>query len=89
MTILRLYNLTKIGVDVDTDNLRVLPGAWRQAQNLHPSSNLEGKESITNRDGLRNLNSVAMGSGPILGGVVIPAFLSGEGDATLFLGFGD
>lgn len=86
---LNVYNLTKIGVDVDTDNLHVPVGGWRQAQNFHPSPILEQAESIITRKGIRSLNAIAMGTGPVLGGVTIPAFESGDGEPTLLLGFGD
>ena len=84
---LRVYNISEAGVDVDTDNLHVSIGALRQAQNVHRNPLYAG--SIITRDGLRNLNSLVLGSGPVLGGVTIPAFESGSGDASLFLGFGD
>lgn len=86
---LNIYNLGKIGVDVDTDNLHVPIGAFRSAQNLHRDLTLKTAESVTNRKGLRDLNTIAMGVGPVLGGIVIPAFEAGDGVATLFLGFGD
>jgi hypothetical protein len=86
---LRIYNLAKVGVNVDTDNLHVPVGAYRQAQNIHRNPVSSQAESIVSRDGLRNLNALALGSGAVLGGVTIPAFESGTGDASLFLGFGD
>lgn len=87
--ILNVYNLSSIGVDVDTDNLHVPTGAWRQAQNLHRNTISEQAQSVVSRPGLRSLNSIVMGSGPVLGGVTIPAFAAGNGEASLFLGFGD
>lgn len=86
---LNVYNLAKIGVDVDTDNLHTAVGAFRQTQNMHRDPILEVAESIVNRKGLRNLNLIALGVGPVLGGIVIPAFESGAGEPTLFMGFGD
>jgi hypothetical protein len=84
-----VYNLAKIGVDVDTDNLHAPAGGFREAQNIVPNPTLEQAESIITRKGLRDLNSFALSSGPVLGGVTIPAFESGDGEASLFLGFGD
>jgi len=89
MSILRVYNLAKVGVDVDTDNLHAPVGGFRQAQNIHRNPILTQAESIVSRKGLRSLNAIVLGSGPVLGGVVIPAFESGSGEATLFIGFGD
>jgi hypothetical protein len=89
MATLRVYNLAKIGVDVDTDDLHAPTGAFRSAQNIHRSPILTQAESIITRKGLRNLNPVALGTGPVLGGVTIPAFEVGFGEATLFIGFGD
>lgn len=86
---LRVYNLAKIGVDVDTDNIHAPIGAYRQAQNIHRNPISAQAESIVSRDGLRDLNALALGSGPVLGGVTIPAFEAGTGEASLFLGFGD
>lgn len=86
---LNVYNLARIGVDVDTDNIHVPLGAWRQAQNLHRNPISEQAESVVTRRGLTNLNDIALGAGPVLGGVVIPSFEAGDGVASLFLGFGD
>lgn len=86
---LRVYNLDAIGVDVDTDNLHVPMGAFRQAQNIHPTPVSAQAASIVNRLGLRDFNAIALGVGPVLGGVVIPAFESGNGEPTMYLGFGD
>lgn len=86
---MNVYNLARIGVDVDTDNLHTPPGTFRQAQNIRPSPISISGESIITRNGLRHLNALALGSGPVLGGVTIPAFETGTGVATLFLGFGD
>jgi hypothetical protein len=88
MATLRLYNLGTLGVNVDTDNLHVPAGSFRSAQNLRRASSDTAAESIINRSGLRNLNSVVM-SGSVLGGVVLPAFEAGSGESTMFLGFGD
>lgn len=87
--ILRVYNLAKTGVDVDTDNVHVEVGAFRAAQNIHRNPTLTQAESIVTRKGLRNLNSIALGSGSVLGGITVPAFEAGSGIASLFLGFGD
>jgi hypothetical protein len=86
---LNVYNLADIGVDVDSDNLHAPVGGFRQAQNIHPSPVSQRASSIVTRNGLRNLNAVALGSGAVLGGVAIPAFGAGAGDPTHFLGFGD
>lgn len=86
---LRVYNLAKVGVDVDTDNIHVPVGAFRQAQNIHRNPISSQAESIVSRDGLRDLNALALGAGEVLGGVTIPAFEAGSGEASLFLGFGD
>jgi hypothetical protein len=87
--VLSVYNLAKIGVDVDTDNLHAPTGGFRQAQNVVPNPTLTQAESIVSRKGLRALNSLALGTGPVLGGITIPAFEAGSGEASLFLGFGD
>lgn len=86
---LKVYNLDQLGVDVDSDNLHAPVGAFRATQNIHriPISSQAG--SIVTRQGLRNLNAIAMATGPVLGGVAIPAFEAGSGEATLLLGFGD
>ena len=86
---LRVYNLAKIGVDVDTDNIHVPTGAFRQAQNFHRNPVSTQAESIVSRGGLRDLNTIALAAGPVLGGVTVPAFEAGTGVASLFLGFGD
>lgn len=86
---LNVYNLGSRGVDVDTDDVHVAVGAWRTAQNLEGSIEAEGTESVTTRKGLQKLNTVALGSGPVLGGIPIPAFEVGNGEASLLLGFGD
>lgn len=86
---LRVYNLAQLGVDVDTDNLHAPTGAFRKAQNIHRNPILTQAESVVTREGLRDLNMLAMSTGPVLGGVVIPAFEAGSGEASLFLGFGD
>lgn len=88
-SLLRVYNASQLGVDVDTDNIHVSPGAFREAQNIHRNPILTQTESIVTRRGLRKLNTIALGSGAIHGGITIPAFESGDGDASLFLGFGD
>ena len=84
-----VYNLSKNGVDVDTDSVHVLKGSFRQAQNIHRNPVSGTTESIISRKGLRSLNSVVMGVGPILGGVVIPSFEAGTGVSTMYIGFGD
>lgn len=86
---LRVYNLTEHGVDVDTDNLHVAVGAFRSAQNLHRSSTAMQTQSLVTRRGLTPLNTAALGTGPILGGIVLPVFEAGDGESTLLLGFGD
>lgn len=86
---INVYNLSRIGVDVDTDNLHVPLGAFRQAQNIHPTPIQTQGESIVSREGLRNLNAIALGSGAVLGGTSLPSFEVGAGVATLFIGFGD
>lgn len=86
---LRVYNLDQIGVDVDTDNLHAPTGGFRQTQNMHRNPTLTQAGSIITRDGLATLNAIALGTGPVLGGVTIPAFESGSGEPSLFLGFGD
>lgn len=89
MATLRVYNLDKIGVDVDSDNLHAPLGGFRQAQNIHRNPISTQAGSIVSRKGLRDLNSLAMGTGPVLGGVTIPAFEAGNGVETLLIGFGD
>jgi hypothetical protein len=86
---LNVYNLANLGVDVDSDSVHAATGAFRQAQNIVRGPSTGQGESVVSRNGLRNFNSIALGAGPILGGVTIPAFESGTGDASLFLGFGD
>lgn len=86
---LRVYTLAKYGVDVDTDNLHTPTGTLRQAQNIHRDPVLTQGQSIVTRAGLRNLNSIALGTGPVLGGVTIPSFEVGTGEEILFIGFGD
>lgn len=86
---LRVYNLDQIGVDVDSDNLHCPTGGWRQAQNLVRVPISEQAGGVVTRKGLRNLNSIVLGAGPVMGGVAIPAFEAGAGEATLLLGFGD
>lgn len=86
---LNVYNLASIGVDVDTDNLHTATGGFRTAQNVSKNPSATEAESIIKRKGLRSLNSIALGSGAVLGGITIPAFESGSGEASLFLGFGD
>lgn len=88
-SLLRVYNLSQLGVDVDTDNVHVSPGAFRAAQNIHRNPVLTQTESIVTRRGLRKLNTLTLGTGPVLGGITIPAFEAGDGVASLFLGFGD
>lgn len=87
--VLNVYNLAKIGVDIDTDNLHAPTGGFRQTQNINRNPILTQAESIVTRKGLRDLNALALGTGPVLGGVTIPAFVSGAGIPSLFLGFGD
>lgn len=89
MATLKVYNLALIGVDTDSDNLHVPIGAWRRAQNIHRGPAAEQTGSVIVRKGLRNLNATALGAGPVLGGVAIPAFEAGDGEASLLLGFGD
>ena len=89
MASLRVYNLSEIGVDVDTDNVHAPVGGFRSAQNVHPNPIAEQAGSIISRKGLVNLNAIALGAGPVLGGIAIPAFEAGDGVATLLLGFGD
>lgn len=84
-----VYNLDKIGVDVDSDNLHAPVGGFRQAQNINRNPTLTQAGSIVTRLGLRSLNASAMESGPVLGGVALPAFEAGDGEAILLLGFGD
>ena len=86
---LNVYNLAKIGVDVDTDNVHAPIGGWRQTQNLHRNPISQQAESVVSRKGLRDLNAIALGSGAVLGGIPIPAFEAGDGVASLFIGFGD
>ena len=86
---LSIYNLSRIGVDVDTDNLHAPAGGFRQAQNIHRNPISTQAESIVSRKGLRDLNAIAFTAGPVLGGITIPAFQAGDGVASLFLGFGD
>jgi hypothetical protein len=85
---LNVYNLAKIGVDVDTDDIHAPVGGWRNAQNLHRNPISKQAESVVTRRGLRDLNAIAL-SGAVLGGVAIPAFEAGDGIGSLFLGFGD
>lgn len=85
---LNVYNLAKIGVDVDTDNIHAPLGGFRYTQNIHRDPISTQAESIVTRKGLRDLNLTAMGSGPVLGGVAIPTFDLGNGVDTLFIGFG-
>jgi hypothetical protein len=87
--VLRVYTLAKFGVDVDTDNVHTNVGSFRQTQNIHCNPTSTQAESIITRKGLRNLNALALGAGAVLGGVTIPAFEAGSGEASLFLGFGD
>lgn len=89
MATLRVYNLDKIGVDVDSDNLHAPTGGFRRAQNIHRNPILTQAGSIVSREGLVNLNAITLGAGPVLGGVTIPAFEAGSGEPTLLLGFGD
>jgi hypothetical protein len=89
MPTLRVYNLAEIGVDVDSDNLHAPTGGFRQAQNVHRNPISTQAGSIVTRKGLRDLNALALAAGPVLGGITIPAFEAGSGDASLFLGFGD
>lgn len=86
---LNIYNLAQLGVDVDTDNVHAPQGAFRSAQNINRNPVSSQAESVVSRYGLRSLNAQAIGAGPILGGITIPAFESGFGVPTLFLGFGD
>lgn len=86
---LSVYNLDVIGVDVDSDNLHAPVGGFRQAQNIHRNPILTQAGSIVSREGLVNLNSIALSAGPVLGGITIPAFEAGNGEPTLLLGFGD
>lgn len=87
--VIAVYNLARIGVDVDTDNLHVPNGTFRQAQNIHRNPTSQTTESIISREGMRNLNQIALGLGAVLGGIAIPAFEVGDGVSYMFLGFGD
>lgn len=87
--VLNVYNLARLGVDVDSDDLHVATGAWRKAQNLERSAETSSGESVATRPGLRELNLSALGAGPVRGGIPLPAFEAGSGEATLLLGFGD
>lgn len=87
--LLSVYNLATIGVDVDTDNLHAPVGGFRQTQNMQRNPTELTAESIIGRPGLRDLNVLSLGTGPVLGGVVIPVFESGSGVPSFFLGFGD
>lgn len=89
MPTLRAYNLSEVGVNVDADNLHVPMGAFRQAQNIHRTPSTEQGGSIISRRGLNAMTPSALSSGPIAGGVVVPAFEAGDGAASLLLGFGD
>ena len=89
MATLKVYNIADIGVDIDSDNLHVPTGGFRQAKNIHRNPTSTQAGSIVSRKGLTDLNLIALGSGPVLGGVTIPAFEAGEGEATLLFGFGD
>lgn len=88
MAPLNIYNLASLGVDVDTDNIHVPSGSWRKAQNLNRSPISETGESVVTRFGLAKLNGTAL-AGAVLGGIPIPAFEVGDGDPSLFIGFGD
>lgn len=86
---LNVYNLDAVGVDVDSDNLHAPTGGFRQAQNIHRNPIAFQAGSIVSRSGMVDFNQIVMGTGPVLGGVTIPAFEAGDGEATLLLGFGD
>ncbi len=86
---LNVYNLARIGVDVDTDNVHAPLGGFRQAQNIRSNDDATQAESIITRKGLRDLNAIALATGPVLGGITLPAFAVGTGVETLFIGFGD
>lgn len=89
MAALKVYNLSAIGVDVDSDNMHAPTGGFRQAQNIVPGPATRQASSIVTRNGLAALTTDAMGTGAVLGGIPIPAFAAGNGIASLFIGFGD
>lgn len=69
-TILSLYNLAELGIDVDSTDLHVPDGAVRKSQNLitDPKGWARG---IKNRDGLQRFNALEA-AGSVLGGICVP-----------------
>ncbi len=70
MGTLRVYNLGRVGVDVDSDDIHGQEGAFRRAQNLHRDP-LGSADAVVNRPGLTAFTTVDT-AGVVLGGIGVP-----------------
>lgn len=85
--VLAVYNLGKMGVILDSDDLHTPIGAFRRIQNLHRDP-LGHAEAIRTRPGLAPFNIIEL-EGSVLGGIPIPTFDLSTGVSTFFIGFGE
>lgn len=68
--VLRIYELGKYGVVLDSDDLHTPAGTWRSAKNLHVDP-LGSSDAVVNRSGLTPFNTSAL-AGAVLGGIGVP-----------------
>lgn len=90
-SLIRLLNLGKEGVNVDSSNLHMQEGEVRKAQNVVADANRQNF-GLANREGLGRFNASAA-AGTVLGGICVPLIdeLSGPGSAEshLYIGTSD